>query len=207
MITSFFPISFQVGTTKFSFISFLLNDLLFPEEITKICPEIEIEFEFFNGRSSIRQPILGISSLFGIYIGYYGSIKLLLLQKKQQQQQQKKKKKKSYFYWHVAFIGFGTMSLSAFILHCLVPSPSSSSSNDYYYYYHQQEGLLLNSNLNYPNIYPILWSIDTYMTGVSSIGLLVGSIQEVLLLLLSPTTTTSSSSSSSSVSTNNHRTE
>ena len=113
MVTSFFPASFQVAT-KFAFGSFLLNDLLFPEETLKVCPEIEVS----EGR--IRQPTLGIAALVGIGIGFGGGIKL--------QQQQKK----SYFYWQVAFIAFGTMSLSAIILHCLVPSPSN-------YHHHQQQ--------------------------------------------------------------------
>jgi hypothetical protein len=58
--------------------------------------------------------------------------------------------------WAHAFLAFGMMNLSAMFLHCLWPSVSM--------------------NETYATTYPLLWIMDTYMTGVSSGCLLWASL-------------------------------
>jgi len=58
-------------------------------------------------------------------------------------------------YWSLAFGAYGIMNVSAIFLHCLWPLESSDT---------------------YPERYPFTWTIDTYMTGVSSLGLVVASL-------------------------------
>jgi len=62
-------------------------------------------------------------------------------------------------YWSLAFGAFAIMNIDAILLHCLWPS------------------LLDNASDTYPEQYPFLWMIDTYMTGVSSVGLLFASLE------------------------------
>jgi hypothetical protein len=58
--------------------------------------------------------------------------------------------------WAHAFLAFGMMNLSAMFLHCLWPSVST--------------------NETYATTYPLLWVMDTYMTGFSSGCLLWASL-------------------------------
>lgn len=58
-------------------------------------------------------------------------------------------------YWSFAFGSFAIMNISAVFLHCI----------------------WLLDDSTYPDLYPITWTIDTYMTGVSSVGLLIASLE------------------------------
>jgi hypothetical protein len=66
---------------------------------------------------------------------------------------------KSNNYWSMAFLTFGMMNVSAMFLHCIWSEPVP----------------------DYPRAHPWLWAIDCYMTGFSSICLLVASLEAMLL--------------------------
>jgi hypothetical protein len=60
-------------------------------------------------------------------------------------------------YWALAFLAFGLMNMVGLQLHCLVEAPHA----------------------DYPQVYPMLWMWDCYMTGVSSSFLLLASLQDL----------------------------
>ena len=70
--------------------------------------------------------------------------------------------------WAIALLTFGIMNVTAVPLHCLWKAPA----------------------IDYPTNYPILWTIDTYMTGVSGSCLLISSLKELQVRCGTSTTTT-----------------
>ena len=80
-------------------------------------------------------------------------------------------------YLSLAFGSFGLMNVSAIFLHCLWAAPSSSSLSSSSL---SSSSVLStsSSSLTYPEVYPLLWICDTYMTGVSSICLLFTSLEQ-----------------------------
>lgn len=152
MISTFFPaFSEALNTNRIPFGSFYLNDLLFPDASAEACPEITLSLSVQDNHHVIRQPFLCLSAVCGIVIGGIGAWKLLASRSSVSK------------LWIVSFLAFGVMNLSAVWLHCLWPAPSQYD--------------LKSTSLLYPEAYPMLWMIDTYMTGVASTALLVASLE------------------------------
>jgi uncharacterized membrane protein len=157
MIQTFFPANYQYVTTNesspfFSVGNYLLNEIIFPDDVATMCPEVVINIYSYR----IRQPILAMNALFGLIIGFKCGYDLWTLSSRKKMQQQLQSSS-SLLLWSIAYITFGIMNLSAIPLHCLLDAPTST----------------------YPDQNPILWSIDTYMTGTSSICLLMASVEEI----------------------------
>jgi len=60
-------------------------------------------------------------------------------------------------YWSLGFGAFAIMNIDTICLHCLWPS--------------------IDANDTYPERYPILWTIDTYSTGVASVALSIALLE------------------------------
>jgi hypothetical protein len=161
MIQTFFSANYQYVTTNesplFSIGNYLLNEIIFPDDVATMCPEVVINIYSYK----IRQPILAMNALFGLIIGFKCGYDLWILSSRKKMQQQlqstSSSSSSSFVLWSLAYITFGIMNLSAIPLHCLLDAPTST----------------------YPDQNPILWSIDTYMTGTSSICLLMASVEEI----------------------------
>jgi hypothetical protein len=152
MITTFFPAFTEaLNTNRIPLGSFYLNDLLFPDATAQACREITLSLSVQNHDHKIRQPVLCLTAIGGVMVGLIGALQL-------------SSRSSNSHIWVVSFLAFGIMNLSAIWLHCLLPSPSE---------YDQESSASI-----YPEVYPMLWMIDTYMTGVASTGLLVASLLE-----------------------------
>jgi hypothetical protein len=153
MIQSFFP-AFSHSLNQFTISSFLYNDLLFPDSVAQACPEVSIPIQIIMGSEErrLRQPVLFVAAVWGMAIGFGGAFKLLKLNHHH---------RRWYHYWSLAFMAFGVMNVSAIFLHCLWTL--SSIDDD-----------------SYPQVYPKMWILDTYMTGVSSICLSIASLELLL---------------------------
>lgn len=160
MVASFFPSAVaQVESIWLG--RMVLHTLIFPDDVAAACPEVVMNF--FNGSVSIRQPILSVCAAGGVWIGFRGAVDLYnyrYQQKRQQQQQRQRQpqrnKRNEQILWVVAFAAFGIMNLSALFLHCFLPAPTTTTT--------------------YPHQRPILWAVDTYMTGLSSICLFLAAL-------------------------------
>jgi len=119
--------------------SFVFDELFFPDATAEACPEVSIPL------LHLRSPCLLIHALWGIYIGFRGSLQFLA---------------HDYPRWSAAFVAFGLMNVSAVCLHCLWPPLSEYET--------------------YPQAYPLFWTIDTYMTGLSSTCLFVASLETLI---------------------------
>ncbi|KAL3941394.1 MAG: hypothetical protein SGARI_000619, partial [Bacillariaceae sp.] len=147
MVDAFFPAS--VGQVeKFWLGRFLLTDLFFPPHVSEICPEVVMEI---GEEMAIRQPTLAVSAALGLGIGMYCGLRLWTMANGKES---RKPPPSSMRLWALAFLCFGGMNLSALPLHCFLAAPETSS---------------------YPVDNPVWWSIDTYMTGASSICLFMAS--------------------------------
>ncbi|KAG7368262.1 hypothetical protein IV203_031005 [Nitzschia inconspicua] len=169
MVQAFFPVNLAAAESYWLG-DFLLNEVLFPPYIADLCPEVLVVVGV-NG-VAIRQPALAASATFGALVGLKGGYDLWKITKncneKTVEAPSKTKSRlqirvtPSSHSWHLAFVAFGLMNVSALPLHCLLPAPKTS----------------------YPNENPIWWSIDTYMTGASSICLWMAALEESLPFLL-----------------------
>ena len=141
MVDAFFPASVKViNGGSFTRLSFLYNDVVFPEAIAEECPEYIITLE---QQIRIRQPCLLLAAFWGTWIGLVGFQRLY--------------RRRDNPYWALALLTFGLMNISAIWVHCLWAAPQT----------------------DYPTNYPVFWTIDTYMTGVSGCCLLLGSLEEL----------------------------
>lgn len=147
MLQTFFP-AFCDSLNQSSLGSFLLNDLFFPDFVADACPEVSMNI---GGERLIRLPILLLAACWGVRIGFGNAIQLLRVHRRG-------------VYWSMAFGAFGTMNLSAIFIHCLWKMDNNSHGNQ-----------SLVPSL-YPQVYPKLWMLDTYMTGFSSICLVIASL-------------------------------
>jgi len=119
-----------------------------------------------DGGTVVRQPALATSALLGVLVGIKGGYDLLWVAaskrrqqnspKGQQQQGNDQQGMPATRLWALAFFAFGAMNLSALPLHCFLPAPETT----------------------YPQESPMWWSIDTYMTGASSMCLAMAALQE-----------------------------
>jgi hypothetical protein len=164
MIEAFFPASVR-QVERFWLGRFLLTDVVFPPEVGEICPELVMVLVVprLLGTKSIpvRQPVLAVSATWGLVIGLYCGTRLLRNMADRNGNHPvvlaaTRTTRPSSWWWAMAFLCFGMMNLSALPLHCLLPAPQ----------------------VDYPTERPMWWSMDTYMTGASSVCLLVASSSE-----------------------------
>jgi hypothetical protein len=105
MIETFFPAS--VRRLQDNFMGALAWPWLYPDQAARLCPEVSISI---GEDTMLRQPVLAVSAVVGMFIGLVGSIPLY--------QQQTKP------YWALAFIAFGLMNMAGLQLHCILEAPN-----------------------------------------------------------------------------------
>lgn len=141
-IEKFFPAFVKFLTIQVPNGNWVFHDLLFPDATAEACPEISIHLPSMNYHAdgiTMRQPILFLSAIGGIVIGFYGAVRLRSVSYK----------------WVVSYAAFGMMNIVAIWIHCLLEAP---------------DGL-------YPESYPLLWMVDTYMTGVAASALTIACLE------------------------------
>jgi hypothetical protein len=177
MIQTFFPASLaELKQTKIYWvIDRLLNEVVFPDEVAEKCPEVVVRFVSNITTMAmsdtaaptviwnVRQPVLAVSAVWGIIIGFVGGYSLWRIAAEQQQQKRNRSSggkyhKKNKFesnnvgsqlpksmtrLWALAFGAFGVMNLSALPLHCLMPAPESSYPKEVRLHTHNKRLLLL----------------------------------------------------------------
>ena len=191
---------------------YILNDLLFPDHVAKQCPESDIVIidlykctgddddddvcdVVSNVRIRIRQPCLAICAAFGVWVGYRAVVDL----SSSIPHQTSTRPRREMILWMVAFGAFGLMNVSALPLHCLLDGPTERSAPSASLSPTSTESLK-----TYPDETPLLWMIDTYMTGLSSVCLYLASIDHItstfpMTPLLGPSSRTKTPSTSSPV--------
>ncbi|CAJ1963536.1 unnamed protein product [Cylindrotheca closterium] len=160
-IEKFFPAFTKFLTTQVPNGSLVFHDILFPDATAETCPEITISTPqvvpsfFLSGEVNeighaiiiIRQPMLLLAAIGGIVVGFYGAIQL------SSSSSSSTSISKNNYTWVVSYAAFGIMNISAIWIHCLLEAPAPGRS--------------------YPEEYPLLWMLDTYMTGVAASALTV----------------------------------
>jgi len=161
---------------------------LFPDDVAVQCPEVLLLFgagaddddgDADGGAASasavmmmMRNPVLGLNAALGIMLGLVGGVSLLQAQQEQQEQQLARKPRNSddddddddssssraaasNTAWALSLIFFGLMNACALPLHCLVPAHKNLAVE-----------------------YPLLWLLDCYFTGASSMAILTACRRE-----------------------------
>ena len=167
---------------------YIFNDLLFPDHIAEQCPEADIVIidlyklmgtddddgdgdVVSNVRIRIRQPCLAVCAAFGVWVGYRAVVDLSSTFPHHTSMRQRRE----IILWMVAFGAFGLMNVSALPLHCFLDGPTERST--------PSASLLPPSTermKTYPDQTPLLWMIDTYMTGLSSVCLYLASLDHLI---------------------------
>jgi len=181
---------------------YILNDLLFPDHVAEQCPEAEIVINLYtcmgddvdgisDVRIRIRQPCLALCAAFGWWIGYRAVVDLS--SSLSSFPPQTPKRRREVILWMVAFGAFGLMNVSALPLHCFLDGPTESATTA------TATTTTATEIKTYPDENPVLWMIDTYMTGLSSICLYLASLDHIMgtfprtYTLLAPSRTTTPS--------------
>jgi hypothetical protein len=157
-------------------------DHFFPTSVGKMCPEFRLQITCITATKTIRNPVLGVGAIVGIFIGFFGAAMILHDPRVDDELSTEEASKRnpsscnqrdfsevryikrchknntSLRFFAAAFLFFGLMNLFALPLHCLVSSPSNISS---------QSNIL-------PQEYAILWVFDFLMTGWSAMALTIG---------------------------------
>jgi hypothetical protein len=151
-----------------------VSQLLLPDDVAELCPEPTVHVTFavlhllrelfpltasyiVNSNNSmtavVRNPVLALASIVGIAIGFGGA--------------------RRYYHWHhydydaytsnsilwsVAYACFGLMNVVALPLHCLVEVDSTTDK------------------MSLPIQYPWLWVLDCFLTGASSLAIILASV-------------------------------
>ena len=189
MIQWFFPSLFtNVLLNEHNWMGNYLLELLAPRDSIRNCPEITWNVGTTTGAAmSIRQPNLFVAATIGAWIGIFGGVWLLQLirtrrsqlQPRHQQQQTTMQFLQQLFqsthvWWFVAaFVCYGSMNLSALLLHCVLPAPTSSTST-------YLDDAITNRNLPLQiGRRQLCWMLDCIFTGCSSTCLSIASILEI----------------------------
>lgn len=124
MIQTFFPVNLEKAESYWLG-NFLLNDILFPPSIAKLCPEVVVTIA--DG-IAVRQPALAVSATLGVLVGFKGGYDLWRLAKELGQDDIKDhlNRRQPIELWALAFTAFGMMNVSALPLHCLLAAPETT---------------------------------------------------------------------------------
>ena len=184
VVQNFFPSTLALVVEHSWLLNYVVNGLIFPDEVAEICPEAVVLLSIpskmgdnnDSGNIALRLPFLSVSALLGAWVGLKGGYELWHRQRSIAitHNATPSLSPPSTRLWSFAFWAFGMMNLSAVLLHCFLLAPIDlNGSNNLYSKYN-----------NYTTAHPFWWACDCYMTGCSSVFLFLAALEESKSLIL-----------------------
>jgi hypothetical protein len=125
-----------------------VSQLLLPDDVAELCPEptVHVTVPMLSSIVVVRNPVLAVAAIVGMAIGFGGARRYY---------RGHDNDTSPSILWSMAYLCFGLMNAVALPLHCLV----ESSATD-------------NIELRHPG----LWVLDCFLTGASSLAIILASL-------------------------------
>jgi hypothetical protein len=126
-----------------------VSQLLLPDDVAELCPEptVHVTVPLLSSIVVVRNPVLAVAAIVGIRIGFGGA-------RRYYHGHDDATSTSPSILWSMAYLCFGLMNVAALPLHCLVESATDNMTLEH----------------------PLLWVLDCFLTGASSLAIILASL-------------------------------